>query len=151
MNLPKAFFYTLVYLLVNAFFGLAPLWFIFEATLFKIKVDYNELIKDGIITFFCIAFIGGISYDYCLAEKKHKSDIFKWFVMAIPFIILSVCGFIFAYLNYSYLSSVNLKSEKDDIFYRVGLLQNVIVTIAVIYCFIIKTFLYSNEKRKSYV
>lgn len=139
MSLSKALLYTTAYIFVHAFFGLAPLWLIFDATLYNFKIHHGDLIKEGVVMFFCITIIGVISFDYGISEKKHKSDVIKYLTIVIPFILLTLVA----------INFLQLRSVSDNFDYsNIKTLQFGLVILTLIYCLIIKTFLYINETGK---
>jgi len=141
MSLRRALFKSLIYIFVNAFFGLAPLWVIFQGTLYNYEFDYKEVLSEGMIMFFCIAFIGGISFDYSISKIKHKDDILKYFAIAGPLFLL-----VFVAINFMQLH--NQKNINID-FSTINILQWMLVCITIGYCFIFKTFMFIHEEKQA--
>ena len=140
MPIAKALKYTFFYVLINAFFGLAPLWLILDATLYNFKVNYEEVIKEGMIMFFCIAIIGGISFDYSISGKQHKSPIARYLTIIMPLVALILVAINFVQLKIN--NSVIESSIKN-----INTIQWYIVVATIIYCFVVKTFIFINEDK----
>lgn len=139
MSLRKALFHSFIYISVNAFFGLAPLWIIFQATLYALQFDYKDVLREGMIMFFCIAIIGSISFDYSISKVKHKDDILKYIAITAPLFLLVFVAINFMQLHYQKNVNYNFKT--------INILQWLLVCITIAYCFIFKTFMFINEEK----
>jgi len=135
MPLPKALAYSFSYIIVNAFFGLAPLWIVLELTVFENVKAYEEIIREGVITYFCIAIIGSVSFDYVLSKPK-ANEVIYYLIIALPFILLFVVS------GFAIMSRLHGKEGN----YYLGVLTWVSGCITVGYCMIVKTKIFLAEK-----
>jgi hypothetical protein len=126
--------------LLNTLFGLTPLWFILSGKLFKIQIEYQDIIKDGVIAFFCIAIVASVLIDF-LISKLSYTKIVQLVIYVTPFILAGV-----VYVLFTKCQSTQATKEVIIMFKK---LQMHIVWVSILYCLTIKFALYLNEEKKN--
>jgi len=92
----KAIFLSIGWNTLSVLIGFLQLFLMIGYALISGKqVEHDRILKDGVILFFCSAFISGSIIDYLFAEIRYHK-IFEWlFMYFFPGII--ICAIVFLY------------------------------------------------------
>src|SRR5688500_2128326 len=105
---------TLIWGVGNAFFGLAQFWVLTSGDILNIETYTNEdVIKEGIIMFFCTAIMGAVFLDYFLWKgSKNKFALVP--ITIFPFIAIAFV--IYVYSLYHFKPGSNMDYNKIEEF-----------------------------------
>lgn len=134
---------TLVWTLWNTLFGLAPLVTIFFIRSYSKSNSWltnefimNQVIEEGIIMFFCVALMSGVSIDFILSKiKLHKY--LTAFIVILTMSSLICVSLIFSSLYFHPESEYDKQVLIDW--------QSFFIFLSGVFCLIFKTILFYKE------
>lgn len=90
----KAVGNTLTWFVINTIFGLLPIFVLKSGTIIGYKFNYDEIVKDGVILFYCSAISASVLVDFLSSEFRLKK-IYESLITGIPVMTLGVVYFLF--------------------------------------------------------
>ncbi|PTB96461.1 hypothetical protein C9994_07255 [Marivirga lumbricoides] len=137
----KSFYKTLFWLITGIFYGLLPIGIIFLLQYFNPSIQYSidDILKEGILIFFCVAISASVMVDYIFVSKKLPKWI-EFTLYGFPWALVVIASITYSQLVINNLSVTNLLLD------RFVHMQFFVLTLTLIYVLVVKTIIFISSK-----